>query len=227
MSGSDILEQDRAGERDRPGETLPEPSPKRRAVVDAAEALFLELGYGAVSMDAVARTASVSKATLYAYFTSKDQLFATIVAERGLNHCLDATTFPAQVTDLRATLRSVGEKMVRFMLRPGALAIYRVAIAESLRFPELGRAFFENGPDRTRQRLTAWLELQQRAGHVVVPDPDLAAHQLLALLKSSSFMRATLGLEPGLSDAEIEHTVAAAVDTWLLAFGRERQSPPA
>jgi len=41
-----------------------EASPKRRQIVAAAEALFLAQGYGAVSMDAVARRAGVSKATL-------------------------------------------------------------------------------------------------------------------------------------------------------------------
>ena len=61
------------------GDCAADGSPKRRQIVDAAQALFLAHGYGAVSMDAVARTAGVSKATLYAYFDSKDQLFATIV----------------------------------------------------------------------------------------------------------------------------------------------------
>src|SRR5689334_22213892 len=54
-------------------------SPKRQSVVDAAARLFMAHGYGQVSMDAVAREAGVSKATLYAYFTSKDQLFASII----------------------------------------------------------------------------------------------------------------------------------------------------
>ena len=52
-----------------------------RLVLDAATALFMAQGYGAVSMDAIARAAGVSKATLYAHFSSKDQLFATIIGE--------------------------------------------------------------------------------------------------------------------------------------------------
>ena len=56
-------------------------SPKRQAVIEAAGELFIAQGYGAVSMDAIARAAGVSKATLYAHFASKDKLFATIINE--------------------------------------------------------------------------------------------------------------------------------------------------
>src|SRR3954451_25099586 len=56
-------------------------SPKRRAILEAAAALFMAEGYGAVSMDAVARRAGVSKATLYAHFGAKDRLFAAIIHE--------------------------------------------------------------------------------------------------------------------------------------------------
>ena len=55
--------------------------PKRTQIMDAAAALFIAQGYGAVSMDAIAKAAAVSKATLYAYFRSKDALFATIIRE--------------------------------------------------------------------------------------------------------------------------------------------------
>src|SRR6476659_7929583 len=56
-------------------------SPKRRAILDAARGLFMTEGYGAVSMDAVARSAGVSKATLYAHCGAKDRLFAAIIHE--------------------------------------------------------------------------------------------------------------------------------------------------
>src|SRR5271157_6368560 len=56
-------------------------SPKHQLVLDAAATLFMAHGYGAISMDAIARAAGVSKATLYAHFSSKDLLFATIVRE--------------------------------------------------------------------------------------------------------------------------------------------------
>src|SRR5215475_4527475 len=59
------------------GERLPA---KKLAVLKAALRLFLEQGFGATSMDAIARAAGVSKATLYAHVKSKEELFAAITA---------------------------------------------------------------------------------------------------------------------------------------------------
>jgi TetR/AcrR family transcriptional repressor of mexJK operon len=198
---------------------LPDGSRKRRQVVDAAEQLFLAHGYGAVSMDAVARTAAVSKATLYAHFASKDQLFATIVGERGLSVTLEDSLFPEQVTDLRATLEAIGQRVLRFMLRERTLAIYRIAIAESSRFPELGEAFFANGPQRFCERVRGWLAIQQQSGLLRPADLDVATQQLMALLRCGVFLRATLALPPAPSEAEIDGTVSSAVDAWLRAYG--------
>jgi TetR/AcrR family transcriptional repressor of mexJK operon len=198
--------------------TIPS-SPKRRQVLEAATELFLANGYGAVSMDAVAKAANVSKATLYAHFASKDALFATIIRERGLSNHLDDSLFPAAVTDLRAVMEAIGLRVMRFMLQERTLAIYRVALAEGARFPELGRAFFDNGPAKFCAHAQAWLQTQQKAGRVRAADADVATQQFMALLRSGVFLRASLGIPPGPTEEEIVATVRVAVDTWLRAFG--------
>ncbi len=194
------------------------PSPKRRQVLEAATDLFLANGYGAVSMDAVARAANVSKATLYAHFASKDVLFATIMRERSLAKQLDAPMFE-HVGDLRAALEAIGRQVLRFMVQDRTLAIYRIALAESARFPELGRAFYDNGPGKSKVWAEEWLAKQQAAGLIRPCDLGVATQQFMALLRSSVFMRASLALLPAPQDEEIEATVRAAVDTWLRAFG--------
>jgi TetR/AcrR family transcriptional regulator, mexJK operon transcriptional repressor len=213
------------------GESVPalsaiDQSPKRRQVLDAATELFLAHGYGAVSMDAVARSAGVSKATLYAHFPSKDVLFASIVRERGLTNQLDGSLFPEHVTDLRAALEAIGRRVMRFMLQERTLAIYRVALAEAVRFPELGRAFFENGPAKFCDWGQHWLSAQQAAGLVRQADVGIATQQFMALLRSDVFLRASLALAPAPGEAEVEATVRAAVDTWLRAFGTEPPAEP-
>jgi TetR/AcrR family transcriptional repressor of mexJK operon len=202
-------------------------SPKRRQILDAAERLFLGQGYGAVSMDAVARAAAVSKATLYAYFASKDQLFATIVGERGLAHMLEDLGTPPDGGDLRAALLAVGDRILRFMLDERTLRIYRIAVAESGRFPELGRAFHENGPQRSCARFQAWLADQLAAGQLDVPRPEVAAGHFIVMLRGGVFLRATLSAPPPPTEAEIVQTVTDAVDAWLRAYGRPREPRPA
>ena len=195
-----------------------ETSPKRRQIVLAAEALFLAQGYGAVSMDAVARRAGVSKATLYAHFVSKDGLFASIVADKGEDSPVVEALFPDPVADLRAALLEIGQRLLRFMLRDRTLSILRIAIAESSRFPELGEAFYAHGPQKFRDRFTVWLETLAAQGVVAAPDPLTATYQFMALLRSDLFLRAGLGLPPPPGEADIDASVSNAVETWLRAF---------
>jgi len=195
-----------------------EMSPKRRQVVEAAETLFFANGYGAVSMDQIARTAGVSKATLYAYFPSKDALFAHIVATKGADSPLSCDLFPDDVADLRATLEDIGGRILKFMLLDRTLAIYRIALAESGRFPELGRAFYQNGPQQFATRFQTWLGHLQSQGLVKVPDLALATHQFMALMRCGVFFRRSLSLPPEPSELEINQTIAAAAETFLRAY---------
>jgi TetR/AcrR family transcriptional repressor of mexJK operon len=195
------------------------PSPKRRQMLEAARELFIARGYEKVSMDSVARVAQVSKATLYAHFASKDALFATVVADSGFANRLTAEDFGDGPGDIRVCLQALGERILRFLLQERTQAIYRVAVAEARRFPEMGRAFFDNGPGAFLKHFSAWLARQDEAGRLSVATPRVAAEQFGALVRSGLFMTCTLGLEPPPTDAEITATVDAAVDTFLKAYG--------
>ena len=192
-------------------------SPKRQLVLDAATSLFMAHGYGAVSMDAIARAAGVSKATLYAHFSSKDQLFATIIGEACRQNIV-AINFPTDdETDVRAALTAFAGAMLRFLLEDRSLAIHRVVISESVRFPELGRAFYDNGPGVFRGAFGDWLAAQTAAGRLAVPDPALAADQFIGLLRGGLYLRATLGLTRPTGD-EIDAAVASAVAAFVRAY---------
>ncbi|MDO9712799.1 TetR/AcrR family transcriptional regulator [Paracraurococcus lichenis] len=194
-------------------------SPKRRAILAAATRLFMAEGYGAVSMDAVAKAAAVSKATLYAHFGAKDRLFAAIITEacetmRGLA-CGEAG---AEDLPPRAALRRLGRHWLGFLLDRHAVAVRRIVVAEGPRFPELARAFYDNGPAATRAWLAGWIEGEVARGRLRCADPALAAEQFIALLTGDMMLRATLGLGEAPSATAIEQQVEAAVDTFCHAF---------
>ncbi len=194
-----------------------DPSPKRRQILDAASELFVANGYGAVSMDAVARAAGVSKATLYAHFGSKDALFATIIDEACRANLADDALFPNAGEDILVALTAIGERTLRFLLSARSRAIYRVVVAECPRFPELGRALYENGPVRFRVALAEWLAAQSAVGHLAVRDPALAADHFMGLLRTGPYLRGMLGMT--VTDAEIVAAAGAAAATFLRAFG--------
>ncbi|WP_297854953.1 TetR/AcrR family transcriptional regulator [Elioraea sp.] len=197
---------------------------KRRQVMEAAARLFMAQGYGATSMDAIAREAGVSKATLYAYFQGKDALFAAIVGEACERH---AEGRPCCLTDhegdLAGALAALGEGYLSFLCREEVMAIQRVVLAEGSRFPELGRAFYESGPRRMIQWVAGWFAALQRQGRLRPGDPAVAAEQFLALQRGSALMRRMLGVPPAPDAAEIRAVVAAAVETFLRAWGTGRE----
>ena len=195
------------------------PGPKHTAIVAAAARLFMEHGYGNVSMDAVARDAGVSKATLYAHFTSKDRLFASIVGGK----CGDVSPVEGAFDEpeqggVETALAAIGMRLLRFLLAPEVQGILRIVIAESARFPELGAAFLAAGPSAYLARLADWFAAQHRAGRLSVPDPTLAADQFGALLRPLLFLRVLAAVPPAPSEAELLATVDAAVATFLRAY---------
>ncbi len=198
----------------------PDPMPaKARAILEAAAALFIAQGYGAVSMDAVARRAGVSKATLYAHFGAKDRLFAAIIQEACLAMRGEQPEQAPAGASLFDALLPMATRWLAFLLRERSLGMFRVVVAEGARFPELARAFHENGPRATREWLTAWLAAQAARGLVQVPDPALAADQCLALLRTELFLEATLGLRETPDEATIAASAAAAMRTFCRAHG--------
>lgn len=205
---------------DVPVATLTAQQRKRTQVMEAATRLFMAQGYGATSMDAIAREAGVSKATLYAYFDGKDALFAAIVGDACERNADRRPCRPAgEEADLAATLADVGETYLSFLFRDEVVAIQRVVMAEGPRFPELGRAFYDSGPRRMVQWLAGWFEALQRQGRLRGGDVSVAAEQFLALQRGMVFMRRMLGVPPAPDASEIRAIVAAATDTFLRAWG--------
>lgn len=191
---------------------------KPAQILEAASDLFLRDGFGAVSMDAVAREAGVSKATLYAHFESKDRLFAALVKRecgllfgQGVDHGLDGLP-PAEGLTL------IGRRFVSLLMSPKAVAGHRIVVAEAARFPELARSFYEAGPGPTIARVARYIIALNAAGLLKVPDPALAAEQFLGMLKSHLHLRLLLGMQTAPSPEDLERLIAAAVHLFVRGY---------
>ena len=194
------------------------PSVKARQILDAAKRLFMEQGFGDVSMDAIARDAGVSKATLYAHFASKQVLLAAIVRAECRRHAEALIAPDIAHEDVRTALRYFGRAFLTLLFSPGALAMYRIIFAESQRFPELGRIFYESGPRLTLTNATAYLRQATERGELNASDPSLAAEHLIAMLKGVRDHRCLLGVAEPLTQEEIERRVDSTIDVFLRAY---------
>jgi AcrR family transcriptional regulator len=194
-------------------------SPKARQILQAARDVFLEHGYGAASTDMIQRSAAVSKSTLYAYYPTKDALFAAVVeAEcRILARTFSEVAFERR--DLADSLRRLGQSYLGLLLSPSALGLFRIVVAETPRFPALGLAFFAAGPDLVKRRLAAYLTRAAADGRLALDNPTQAAEHFLALLRGELQLRALFGVGPPPGHAAIAHAVAAVVACFLAAYG--------
>jgi TetR/AcrR family transcriptional repressor of mexJK operon len=198
------------------------PRVKVQQILCAAGPLFMEQGYGAVSMDAIARKAGVSKATLYAHFAGKEELFGAIIAAACARH---ATTLGRPDAGPDSGDHDIGDGLRRFarnfletLLSPNAAAIYRIVIGEGPRFPELGRIFYESGPRLTLDRLSAYLGEADARGHLRVPEPRAAAEHFTGMMKGEAHLRRLLGIGEKPSAEEIDRVVDLAVGAFLRAY---------
>ena len=197
----------------------PEAGSKPAQILEAAGRLFLEAGYGAVSMDTVARTANVSKATLYAHFRSKEELFAAMVACECRDHMASLSSQEVGRLAVPEALRQIGRRFLALVLSPKALAGYRMVIGESPRFPELARAFYLSGPARSLDQMTAFLADADHRGRLRVADPRRAAERFLVMLKGDLHLRLLLGMREPPTPEEIDAQVEATVAFFLAAHG--------
>ncbi|MFA6021436.1 MAG: TetR/AcrR family transcriptional regulator [Rhodospirillales bacterium] len=176
----------------------------------AAGRLFLSQGYAATSMDSIATAAGVSKATLYAHFRSKQLLFESMVQER-FRAEMEENLKPLQLgDDPFEGLAAVGRRFLALLMSPDALAVFRLVLAESVRLPELGEAFYRSGPARTLEMVTAYIEYLNERGRLRVEDTALGADQFLGMLKNKGHMKCLLGLAPLPSAADIDLLARAA-----------------
>lgn len=193
---------------------------KRDAIIRTAQAAFLAEGYAETSMSSVAAKVGGSKATLYNYFKSKEELFAAICERK----CEQFREFleNAEIEsggDLRATLLNFGEHFVEFVLSDDSVATFRMAIAEATRFPEIGQAIYNSGMRQNHGRMMQFLQHAKEAGQLRGDaDVECAAEQFFDLCLSGIHRRRLWNVTPCPSHEEIRENVARGVDTFMRAF---------
>jgi len=216
MSAEAVLEADAAVAAVKADDRLD--SAKRRQILDGARAVFLAQGYDAASMGEIARAAGVSKGTLYVYFDSKEALFIAIVEEACFTQKLELFELDATDPDVEGALTRLGRGFVRFLCLPSRVPGLRAVIAISERMPELGKKFYEAGPEAGLSRLTRYLEEQTAAGILAVDDCRVAAAQFLDACQSTSFKPLLFNFGTAPSDEQINHVVGIAVRNFLLVY---------
>ena len=131
---------------------------RKSAIVAVATRAFLEQGYAATSMSAIADEIGGSKATLWGHFGSKEELFMAVIDEQVALFAADMegalVTEPFTIGGLRRFCMGY----VRTFMRPQFVSLFRMIMGEGARFPEITYIFSTRGPSKLRGDLVRFLE---------------------------------------------------------------------
>lgn len=192
---------------------------KRRQIVRAAREIFVREGFDA-GMDAIAAEAGVSKVTVYNHFGGKENLFLAVIGD-ALEEVLGETVAGseqrmAETGDLREALRWAARGWVDGLGRPDVRALRDLVVSQTKRFPELGEAWRQNGPERARPGLAAIFDRLVAEGRLEMPDVDVAIVQLYSLVLYPQLIHNQYGTP--LAAKVTEELITSGVDMFLMYY---------
>jgi AcrR family transcriptional regulator len=187
----------------------------RDRILEVATELFLTEGYGSTSIEAVAERARISKRTFYHRFDDKAALFAAVV-HRIIEKARPPPGVPlVEGTTLQEILRRLAGLLLRAALSPQAIALHRLVTAESVRFPNLVRAVYDEGWVQQATALIGdLLSRELRDPRLTVELRSFAAEQFLHVVVALP-QRRIMGLGVPMTPGEIDAWADNAVNLFL------------
>jgi len=187
----------------------------RALILDAARHEFAHAGYAATSMENVARRGGVSTKTLYRLLPNKAALFEAMVTDRLDNFVLIVKLKACDGSNVEAALTEALVLCAELMLDGEVIALQRLIIADSDKFPEVAETFFTKAITRTQDALASWLRAQQRRGTIALDDADTASGMLLGMLAFQPQRSVMFGHRPAPNKEEREQRARTCARLFL------------
>ncbi|MDH3236379.1 MAG: TetR/AcrR family transcriptional regulator [Alphaproteobacteria bacterium] len=191
---------------------------RRDQITDVAIEVLTERGYRDATMLEVARRASASKETLYAWFGDKQGLFEAVIRRnaQGAQAVLARHLEDDAPTEL--VLVDFGRALLQLLLGDGAVAINRAAISEATSDPGLAHTLSKAGREATLPSFIRFLEQRRNRGDLRMETPSEAAEDYLGLLLGDTQIRRLLGLLAAPKKAQVEVRAARAAKNFLRLY---------
>jgi AcrR family transcriptional regulator len=189
--------------------------PARRRILEAAFSAFVESGYAETSTLEIAKRARVSKRELYALVGNKQEMLVACIRERAQR--LQAPADLPEPRDrhiLDGVLVAFGTQLLRETTNPTVIAVFRLAIAEAVRAPEVARALDSFGRRTGRAALTAIMSQARSHELLAGPAPELA-EQFAGLLWGDLMVSLLLRLVDTPGPEEITRRARGAATAFL------------
>jgi AcrR family transcriptional regulator len=194
---------------------------REAAILEAAEQEFLEHGYGATTIDAIAKRAGGSKSTLYRFFPNKAALFHAVVASVVADRRKVDLDPKAEIYD---SLYEYCIRRLRVVFRRRHWSLLRLIMAERDRFPAIAQAYYELGPQHGLEVLSEYFSTLSQLGRLeLIADPMQTAKFFIGMLMHDWYLKHMV--TPGkLPTREQQETHAKAVVKTFLAATMPKES---
>lgn len=187
----------------------------RSRILDAAFAAFMKSGYAATSTLEIATRARVSKRELYAVVGNKQEMLVACIGERATRLKVPADLpVPRDRETLAQILTTFGTQLVREITDPTVITVFRLAIANAVRAPEVARALDSVGREASRAALRQIMARAQEAGLLEGRPADLA-EQFGGLLWGNLMVSLLLGVAQRPGSREIAARARDATAAFL------------
>jgi AcrR family transcriptional regulator len=192
------------------------------ALTDMAVDMFLDQGYEGVSLDTLIARVGGSRRNIYSHFGGKEGLFLTAIMLMCEEQVAPLRSLRIPLTGNPAEALFVfGRAVLDQVLLPRTLALHRLMIGESLRFPELARTIWRSGHEQAASILAEWVTHQQKAGVLREGQPPhILARQFVDLAIANAQFCGLLGIP---ASVDRDESLKAAIETFLC--GRLLQRP--
>ena len=187
----------------------------RQRILQVATELFLAQGYGLTSIEAVASRAGISKRTLYHRFDDKAALFAAVVHEIIAQIRPPSAVPLIEGSTLREILCRLSGMILRAALAPQALALHRLVMAESARFPELAASVQSDSSTREAGTLIGGLLGRELRGSKMTAEQRAFAAEQFIFMVVTIPQRRAMGYGAPMSAAELTQWSDRVVELFL------------
>jgi len=192
--------------------------PARQRILEAAFSAFTEKGYAETSTLEIATRARVSKRELYALVGSKQEMLVACIGDRAKRLQVPADLPEPEDREILArTLVAFGSQLLREISDPAVVAVFRLAIAEAVRTPEIAHALNSIGVETSRAALREIMTKARSAG-LLRGVPGEMAEQFAGLLWGNLMLRLLLCIADRPPAREIARRAEAATSAILKLY---------
>ena len=198
---------------------------KRAEIVQVASELFDELGYDRTSMATISERLGGSKATLYGYFCSKEELLRAVLQCQVVSELDRVMEEFHEQDDLRDGLIKLGIAYHNKRLSSLPVANIR-SIVNQPPCSSMGKEFYEKVLHPAFEGMAKRFELLMDKGRLRRADPWVALMHWKGLNDWDLFERRIIGAIGGPEDVDVKKIATLAADAFLKLYGAEDGQTP-